>query len=437
MMDGSLQRPPGHRRVWSGLSLVIVVGSHSCAPVHAPAMPPRSLQERIEAACDGVHPGRFVLTAEVLDRGLRIPSSCSVEGATTSTALRGSAAVRGALLLVANAHDVSLLGFTCDGGRHPINCIEIRNSRDVMVKGVTAVNAGGVGVAVLDQATRIVIKGSVLSGNGSELPSADGGGIGVAPGANAAVDIAIRANRVFGNNQGITIFNSSEPSNSVDGVVISENEVFSNANDGIGVTAASRGGGAIRGPVIRSNRVSCNGWTGSEPRRAGCVVGALQRGAASSPAGVGIDIIGHIEAPLVADNWVADNVFDGISTDGRRVTAAVRSSRMNARIERNLAERNGSGLVGAGIWNDSADGNIYTDNVATHNNLEGFGCNHASYLTYVRNTATANQQGRIRDSAFLAQSCHHLRYSGNQAPLDSSQRRGVFVDERSSDVTED
>ena len=334
-------------------------------PLLAAGADPAPLQRAIDRACDGVHPGLVVLDARTVTASLRVPSACTIRGARGwGTTIRGTIAVH-------DARDVRIEDLACDGGGDlAASCIEIARSQRITISNVLAEHAL-TGLAVLDGAADVTVEDSVFTRNGRPLPSSDGGGIGVSPGRAGIRSITLRANQVFGNNQGIAVFNSPVASVETTAITVLANHVYANAN-GISIDCANRTGGPVRGVAIVGNHVACNGWPARGAGLPGrCVPGALQRGGAASAAGVGIDVIGdRLSSVSIVDNFSHDNVFDGISTDGRTF-ASPASSTMAAVIVGNRVERNGVGDVGAGLWNDSADGNVYRSNVVRDNNLPG------------------------------------------------------------------
>src|SRR5260370_1065882 len=101
---------------------------------------------------------------------------------------------------------------------------------------------------------------------GVPLPSADGGGICISPGASPLSHVRVADSRIHDNNQGISLFNSSVPGNNVTDVSFIHNSVYSNANDGINVTSSGHPtGGSIIGLHVEDNETYCNGWTPNPP----------------------------------------------------------------------------------------------------------------------------------------------------------------------------
>jgi hypothetical protein len=472
-----------------------------------------SLQDAIDAACDGVHAGRVILPPGVITESVRVPSACTIIGqGGSSSVLRAPPSATGPVVEVSAATHVRLINFGCDGGAVTAApaCVRITGARDVLLSGIEVRHANTNGIVLIGSNTNVLIDACRVWGNGPRLPSSAGSGVGVVPGNGRVEHLRIRRCEIYGNNLGIVVFNSASPEAPLSGLVIENNTVFGNANDGIGINAANRDGGLIISPQIFGNKSFCNGWHGAP--MTGCTPQALQSGVHHSSSGVGIDLIGAlIREPQVRQNVTYMNVFDGISADGRTFTRArvlgsrferidgdafgshwfsqnvrindqtytvhfvnddvmsvvepvaiaspvliVGSSLMKGSFAANIARDNGAGAVGAGIWNDGADGNRYEENVATNNNFEGFGCNHSSLVRYAGGKAYGNQRARVRRGDYVSQGCTSVSYEdidalSNETPnpgvgiyidehsrhlrIVRSKRRAVVVDDRGLDTT--
>jgi len=424
------------------------------------------VQAAIDARCDGIHPGAVLLPPGILqlDATLHIPSECSVAGGTSETTLRATEnfapRAPNALVSIAGKKDATLQNLTLDGNRpankNNFDLLRIDNSTGIAVQHVHGQTSAN-GIAILNASSDVKIENSEVERCGLPLPSADGGGVGISPGASAISRVQITNSRIHDNNQCIALFNSAEPGKNVTEVTFAHNSVYSNANDGINVTSSGHpSGGSIIGLRVVDNETYCNGWTEKPKGGPGglgfsrsCKPGFFQRGADSS-SGVGIDIIGNLTVrSTVASNRTHDNLFDGISndaslmvnvsTDGNTVhrlsgppfnpkwqpnqpviikgkyyhivavspdgSALTVSSAIGANekallygpsVVNNSFAHNISSNNATGIFNQMADGDEYTGNQAIQNALAGFYTNGGSQNTYQDDVASENGQNHTR-----------------------------------------
>jgi hypothetical protein len=325
------------------LDLVVARQSKRVAIVDGSKYPWTSegINQALRDACDGRNPGKVELPAQRLTgltTTISVPSQCVLAGEgkekTTLTVGRSFHSARGGGFLdVVGKTEVTLRDFTCDGNRGQnaelVECIGIDSSTNVLVDRVRATN-GGNGLAIHSEtgaAHDVTVRNSEFDRNGADLPSANGGGIGIVPGARMGSDLSNIVigpnNRIHDNNQGLFLGNSAGATVRAEGVKIVGNVVYSNADDGINITSSgNQSGGLIVGVRVEGNESYCNGWAGRDKGPGGlgfsanCIPGFLQKGTDPSSSGVGIDIIGNLtKQAVVARNRTHDNLFDGISND--------------------------------------------------------------------------------------------------------------------------
>jgi hypothetical protein len=421
------------------------------------------VQAAVNAACNGTNPGRVALPLGVLlvSATVSIPSRCSLLGAGLGrTVLRATnsfaPASPAALLSVAEKKDVALLNLTLDGN-HPANAhmftlLQIDSSTNVLIDNIHGMNSGN-GVTVLHASSYVTIENSEVERCGVPLPSADGGGVGISPGASPLSHVRVADSRIHDNNQGISLFNSSVPGNNATDVSFIHNSVYSNADDGINVTSSGHPtGGSIIGLHVENNETYCNGWTPNPsggPGRMGfsseCAPGFFQTGP-DSPTGVGIDIVGPLTIQTtVVGNRTHDNLLDGISDDASLMIAVsitgktiiwlsgppfnrqwkfnqpviiegryyhitsiandgstlsvsptlgpnARTTLFGPSVVHNSFVGNISWNNATGIFNQMADGNSYVRNRSFHNALAGSYTNGGSYNEYTDDEAYSNGQ---------------------------------------------
>lgn len=459
------------------------------------------LQSRIDAACKGPTGTFEVPSGRIrLSTSLKIPSLCRVQGeGVDDTVLIAAPTLAGDLIVIQGQHHIVIEKLSIDGARFEggkaVNAITIQNSEDIRISAVRAGNVLNAAILIRGSGKNLVIENSRLFNSGQPLPSPAGAGFAISPGDGPVERVSFVGNQIYGNNQGIAIFNSPIAAYSVDGILIRGNKVFGNADEGISANSANTMGGQIRGIRIINNQSFCNGWpAGGAGFSTKCEPQLLQRGSTASSSGVGIDLIGgQISEPEISNNQAHDNVFDGISTDGRRfwivstagkkllrvsgsrfdkqwpekmpvaiddktflldsvrdstslmVTASAgtqkhatlsASSPMGGVIQANRAFSNGVGKIGAGIWNEAADHIRYNENYAANNQLEGFGCSRAMSLKYKSNRAVSNNRGGETPFGFSSRGCAAIVYfSPSARDGDRDQQRvGIFIDKNSNRV---
>jgi hypothetical protein len=289
-----------------------------------------SLSAGVSAACNGTAPGKLVVPVGTtqISSTLTIPSNCHVTGAGKGqTIIQASSTFPGGELIVipTGASNVTIDDLAADGNRSVnsagIWCISLDGASGVDLKGVTASNCLNQGVRLIGNNAHVHIEDSEIFNNGSAAASSQsGGGISVQyyTGLGTASDVLISHNKIHDNNTGILVSGSGVVGQDVNGVTISENHIYSNANDAVSIGASNVAGGNINGLVVTGNEINCNGWP---PSGAGfsvsCTPGFQQNGASQSQGGVGVDLIqqglGTINRPIVSLNNIHDNVFEGIA----------------------------------------------------------------------------------------------------------------------------
>jgi hypothetical protein len=289
-----------------------------------------SLSAGVSAACNGTAPGKLVVPVGTtqISSTLTIPSNCHVTGAGKGqTIIQASSTFPGGELIVipTGASNVTIDNLAADGNRSVnsagIWCISLDGASGVDLKGVTASNCLNQGVRLIGNNAHVHIEDSEIFNNGSAAASSQsGGGISVQyyTGLGTASDVLISHNKIHDNNTGILVSGSGVVGQDVNGVTISENHIYSNANDAVSIGASNVAGGNINGLVVTGNEINCNGWP---PSGAGfsvsCTPGFQQNGASQSQGGVGVDLIqqglGTINRPIVSLNNIHDNVFEGIA----------------------------------------------------------------------------------------------------------------------------
>ncbi len=303
------------------------------------------VQAAITAACTGNVPGKVVLPAQAItgiaSRLLVTSSNCTIEGEGKNVSvLQASSGYSGGGMLATgdNLSHLRFVGFGVDGNRannsNVFDCMDISGT-DIVMDGVRASNCQNQGLLISGGSGNWKILKSEFDHDGSNIAIEGTGGIRINPGGAVSIS-AIQigpGNSVHDNNTGIAVLPPSSQSNQTNDVSVFENEIYSNASDGIVVTANLPTGGAIVGFSARGNTIWCNGWTG-EPFP-GCTPGFLQtRSAGQSSSGVGIDIIqlgsGLMLRPIIQRNNIHDNTYEAValtsycwstvSTSGRRVT---------------------------------------------------------------------------------------------------------------------
>jgi hypothetical protein len=436
------------------------------------------INQALQDAC-GARVGVVFLPSAVvsgLDGTIYVPSNCTLLGRDAhDSILQAKSGLGSPLILVDQRTNVVLRGFTADANRNDIDAIRISNSSSVHVSDVRGTNAGlGTGLAILYASSDISIEESEFDRSGASLPAAAGGGIGVSPGALAMRRIRIARNRVHDNNQGISIFNSSDATQEMADVDVLQNTVYNNANDGIQALSQRNPDGGVLTIRIIENESYCNGWPENGVSFSpNCrVTFSLQSGPITSYTGVGINVSGPMTKHcLVARNKTHDNVYDGILNDARftsdasqtvvetkGTTVSVSSGhpfdigwrsgqpvlingtafliawidgpksltlvtsagdQTNAvfwgsllaqnRFVANETYDNGvttpkDGALGAGIYNQNGDGNIFVNNVAIRNNVGGIVCNAYSFKSYNGDRAFDNYRDSTQGNAgFVSQ----------------------------------
>jgi hypothetical protein len=311
-------------------------------------------------------------------------------------------------------------------------------------------------------------------------------------------NVSLLNNDVYDNNLGVQTFNPLASSAMLTDYLVSGNQFHANASDGFSIfTNAYTFGGLIRGPQIRNNTSFCNGWPANGTGfSAHCTAGFLQNGSTASPSGVGIDVIGFLVShAVISGNYAHDNVFDGISVDGGaygtvstsgtevksssplfnvhwrpnetvriggtiyKVAFAHTSTEMTlARsagthaaaafcgpgltfdvVTGNRSDFNGTGSIGTGFYNSAADGNVFSDNVARSNNLQGLACVQSAFVRYSGDKAISNDRNsRLANQGFAALGCLSPSYMGvsTDDPTGSpTQVYGVYLDPTTSNAT--
>jgi len=471
------------------------------------------INRALQDACGAGAGGAVSLPAAVvsgLDATISVPSNCTLRGRDAhDSILQAKRGLGSPLILVDRQTNVVLRGFAADANRNNIDAIRISNSSSVQVSGVRGTNAVlGCGLTILYASNDISVEDSEFDRSGVSLPAADGGGIGVSPGALTMKRIRISRNRVHDNNQGISIFNSSDATKDMADVDVLQNTVYNNANDGIQALSQGSPDGGVLTVRIIENESYCNGWPENGVSFSpNCQVAfSLQSGPVTSYTGVGINVSGPLTKHcLVAKNKTHDNVYDGILNDARFTTEASQTvvetkgstvsalsgrafdmrwkarqpvlinrvafliasvddpksltltasagSQTNAvfwgpllaqnRFVANETYNNGvttpkDGALGAGIYSQSGDGDIFVDNVAMRNNVGGLVCNACSFNSYNGDRAFDNYRDSAEGNAgFVSQASLGNSYVDVRAddPSDApatSQTVGVFLDQNTS-----
>src|ERR1700730_3626533 len=288
------------------------------------------INQALTDACDGRKPGKVELPMGTITISAAIapPSNCAIEGhGAKNSILQADIRLNAPVILVSGKTRVTLSNFGSDGNRsansNVFDCFQITNSTDTTIDRVRGANCISNGVAILYASSKITVQRSEFDRDGFALPSSNGGGIGISPGSSAMSNIKIVLNDVHDNNQGIAAFNGSNSANNLDGLLIAENVIKSNATDGVNITSSgNQSGGKILAPRITGNESGCTGCpangTGFSSR---CAPGFLQSGSDPSPTGVGLDLIGALTIKgTVSANRAHDNVFDGFSNDAHLLT---------------------------------------------------------------------------------------------------------------------
>lgn len=376
--------------------------------------------------------------------------------------------------------------------------VTIQLTTGVTMERLKITNCLGTGLSMGPGVSNVLIDKSEFSNNGAALPSPSGAGIGIAAGGGAGnTHIRVQHSRIHDNNQGVAIFNSSVAANLTEDITFTGNQVYANANEGMSANSSNVVGGKILGLRFIDNESYCNGWPANGTGfSANCTAGLLQTGSSNSSSGVGIDIIstGLILGVLIESNRLHDNVYDGVSVAGQlnsvvntsasTVTwvsgqtfntawkantpvlinglvflvnavasttslttktapgtltgvAMVSPSVVRASIIGNNARNNGAiAGVGAGFWNASADQNTYSGNIAELNNVQGFGCNLSSFLSYSGDKAFKNNRGGgATPWGFSTTACQENEYIGITADDDlavPTQTTGMLLDANSN-----
>jgi hypothetical protein len=181
--------------------------------------------------------------------------------------------------------------------------------------------------------SNVTIQNSEVFNNGSATVNATGtAGIDIGPRSGGGISkVRIGPNNlIHGNNGGISITNAPSSANAITDVSVFENDISGNVNDAVLVSAVNPSGGKILNFSAKGNRLSCNGWPANGTGfPTACTAENFQAGSISSGNGVGVDLIQNgdqlLVQPVVANNSIHDNVFEGVAT-ASQIFATVNTS---------------------------------------------------------------------------------------------------------------
>jgi parallel beta-helix repeat protein len=261
-------------------------------------------------------------TYPVTSGSIVIPSNITVvcDAGSTTVIQVGSSTFDMPLISVTNASNFGLQDCILDGNRsvntNSFSLIQVTGSSYGVFSGNTVRNSYANGMYLSGGNTQIDITDNEFYRNG---PPLTGGAVGVGlnsgySGGTANTYFRIERNKVHDNSIGIEIQPSATKTSATTNFDISENQIYSNANDGLVIYSVGLSGGAISNLTVRNNLSYCNGWPANGINFSpNCTPGFLQSGATVSSSGVGIDLNSpSITASAVTGNTTHDNYYEGI-----------------------------------------------------------------------------------------------------------------------------
>jgi parallel beta-helix repeat protein len=395
-----------------------------------------------------------------------------------------------ALVSMTNATNFALENCIVDGNRltgtKSLGLIQMTDSSHGTLSGNVIRNSYGNGLYLWGGNTQIKITNNDIYNNGPTLDSGQAGlGIGSgSPGAAANTYISIGQNKVHDNWIGIEIQPSLTATTNFD---ISNNEIYSNANDGLLVFSVNMNGGPISNFTIASNQSYCNGWPANGVNFSpNCTPGFLQHGSVVSSSGVGIDLnSASFGQSTITGNSTHDNFYEGIdvtpltitqvNTNGTVVTAVsgdpfITSWKPNQAViingahyliasisgttqmtlttsagaqnmapflgvgngqntlSGNTSYNNGSGnnIASGHGFGDIANGDIWVNNVAYNNSGVGFIDQLSSNVSHTGDTAYNNDNNGGFSTGFLCQGCLNATYTNLTAYDSRAAKKQVY-----------
>jgi len=395
-----------------------------------------------------------------------------------------------ALVSITNATNFALENCIVDGNRltptKSLGLIQLTDSSHGTLSGNVIRNSYGNGLYLSGGNTQIKITNNDIYNNGPTLDSGQAG-LGIGSGSTGAAGntyISIDQNKVHDNWIGIEIQPSLTATTNFD---ISNNEIYSNANDGLLVFSVSMNGGPISNFMIASNQSYCNGWPANGVNFSpNCTPGFLQHGSVVSSSGVGIDLnSASFGQSTITGNRTHDNFYEGIdvtpltitqvNTNGTVVTAVsgdpfITSWKPNQAViingahyliasisgttqmtlttsagtqnmapflgvgngqntlSGNTSYNNGSGnnIASGHGFGDIANGDIWTNNVAYNNNGVGFIDQLSSNVSHTGDTAYNNDNNGGFSTGFLCQGCLNATYTNLTAYDSRAAKKQVY-----------
>jgi len=452
-----------------------------------------ALQALLNATCNGTVPGIVQLAPSSsvvpVTASITAISNCTIKGpGKWLLTLQATSGLAANPLVISGVTNFRVEGLTIDDQRSanlPLGNIVITgSSSNITLHDVGSINGGNCVVIGGGSATlsNITVEDGYFNYCGVSITTG-GGAFGIgdlepSEGGSVLNHIYIRRNLISGNASGIGTL--TETGTTITDLEIEDNQITSNSNDGIGIYSESANSGSIVSPMIQRNRVWCNGWPANGTGFPSvCTAGPFQTGATPSPTnGVGIDLTGYLLRPLIANNDVEYNYWDGIdnepgnseftvvSTSGTAISwvsgnyfgypywkagqavdisnvlyklascssqtsctlqtsaGTHATANMTAAIYDSATETgnvscyngagNPSGLNGSG-FSDISFGSTYSGNIACYNNGQGFFDQVAVLATHNGDSASNNATGGDYNSGFICQGCSYENYIGVQA----------------------
>jgi hypothetical protein len=437
----------------------------------------------------------------IVNAPVAIPANCTITGqGGNRSILQASTSLTQPMLTSSSSH-IRMSNFSVDCNRSSnssvFDGIDL-DSSDVMIDGVNVSNCANNGLLIYATSSFVTVQNGEIYNNGNAIASSQGtAGIGISGG--AVTHVTITNERVHDNNSGIIVTNTGIVGQDIDGINITSSRIYSNANDAILISTSQLTGGNILNVRVKNNELHCNGWPANGTGfPTSCNPGFQQNGPAASQGGVGVDLIqqgiSRVVRPIVSGNDIHDNVFEGVSpttnvnpivnTSGTTVSwvsgpqfdmgmhlgqailirgeayiVAVVSSAtsmtttatlptftnvatnlpayMGAMIANNTVSNSGNGLVGPCFYNAFSDSNIYTGNIATNCNFEGFENFYSSFTTYTGDKAYSNNLSNAagRGAGFTNTGGSGISYVDivtNEVSTSPTQTSGIIIDVKSS-----
>ena len=319
--------------------------------VYVNAVPDKTVQSAIQAACDGTKPGHVLIPPGTFVGSFSPVSNCVIEG----SGINSSVVHISKSISLAAVSNVTLKGFTVDAGVDRTvaahfcgavpsiaNAIDITNSNHVTIQEVEVRNTLGNAISVSGGDQYIDIRNSVTDFFGCALSSANSSGLSFGTlGGGFVIDPQTRAGnshvRFFNDiahdgNTGFEAFPSSAAANVSSDIFWESDRAYGNANDGFLAFSVGIGTNApMQGFRWENNDAYCNGWTPDWSNSNCAPFGLLQAGEHKTFNGEGFDLNSPLlDQPQVISNRSHDNFGEGvdntpqvqsrIKTSGKTVT---------------------------------------------------------------------------------------------------------------------